>query len=302
MLKLFEGQISFAGIHDALEACTRLSSVKNGVLRISSQEANGLIGVFCGRFITGAVLTLSGDTGFRALRKLLSAKDGTFAFMDAGEEDLPDLKQSLGVDVQMLLASGIDPQAPLTENALTGMGASSDRIKAFDTSMVIAGEPDQVRLHRIRQTYDRLVNLSQMAQDVRAVRAAVDQANLPDAPAVVEADAVLESYTRTADGAGTGEEQYFSAPRELPRGEGAADAPASRTGGPGLPPWDEPYQPPSSQPADPANPSEFKRLKKWSSVDSDRIKLATTIGATIAVIVVLLLIFQQIMAQLPKAH
>jgi hypothetical protein len=39
---------------DVLESVSRHKNVTNGVLRITSNNASGLIGVFCGRFITGA--------------------------------------------------------------------------------------------------------------------------------------------------------------------------------------------------------------------------------------------------------
>jgi hypothetical protein len=162
-----EGQISFGGIHDVLESVSRYKNVTNGLLRITSNNASGLMGIFCGRFITGAVLILSGEEGYGALKQLLSAKDGTFAFMDAMGEALPDLRQSLGVDISLLLASvDLDnADLTLTEETLTGHRASQDELQLIDTSMDIGTSEllltDGERVDRINRTYDRLMSLSQ---------------------------------------------------------------------------------------------------------------------------------------------
>lgn len=167
LLTLVEGQISFGGMHDVMEAVSRHKNVTNGVLRITSNHASGMVGVFCGRYLTGAVLVLSGESGYGALKTLLAAKDGTFAFMDALGEHLPDLRQSLGVDISMLLASPgfADADLPISEESLTGMKPSGDEVLLIDTSINLHEEPaedtESSRLERISKTYDRLLSLAE---------------------------------------------------------------------------------------------------------------------------------------------
>lgn len=163
-------------MHDVLDGVYRHKNITNGVLRITSNGGSGLIGVFCGRFLTGAVLTLTGESGYTALKRLLSVNDGTFAFMDAQRESLPDLRQSLGVDIAALLSlvdlsSG---ELPLSEEALTSMKTrvSTEELELFDTSVDLAEEQPPLdeasRIDRITKTYDRLFSLSayQRAQNV----------------------------------------------------------------------------------------------------------------------------------------
>jgi hypothetical protein len=163
MRKILEGQISFGGMQDALEAVVRHKNVKNGVLSVTSNSCSGLMGVFCGRFITGAMLTLSGEVGLPALRQLLSAKDGAFALLDMSDEPVADLNQSLGVDLQAVLASvdfSLDT-IPVSEESLIGLAVSNEEIRTINTNVseeVIPAE--QLTPERINQTFQRIVKLS----------------------------------------------------------------------------------------------------------------------------------------------
>lgn len=162
MLTILEGQISFGGVHDALDAVSRHKNVKNGVLRISSNKASGLIGVFCGRFITGAFVTLTGETGQAALQKLIAATDGTFAFMDAMGDDMPELKQSLAVDIALLSSTG-DNTSVVSEQTLTG-ATEGESIELIDTSINFDDAPlltDNERAERLSKTYDKLMSLAE---------------------------------------------------------------------------------------------------------------------------------------------
>lgn len=166
MIKILEGQITFGGMHDALDAVARHKNVKHGVIRITSNSCSGLIGVFCGRFITGAVLTLTGDVGYTALRKLLAAKDGTFALMDVTEDPVREVNQSLGVDLQTLLSSvdfSLD-DVPLSEGALTSMSTNDEEVRLIDTAHQmepsVEALPQPERINRINQTYQRIMSVS----------------------------------------------------------------------------------------------------------------------------------------------
>jgi hypothetical protein len=273
--KILEGQISFGGIHDALEAVSRIKNVKNGVLRITSHDASGLVGIFCGRFITGAVVTLTGEVGHRALRKLISACDGNFAFLDAGDEVLPDLKQSLGVDISLLLAAGIGPNVALTEETLTGMMVSGDEIQAIDTTMDLNPIDDSgERLHRIQRTYDRLLSLtSRNASPVDPTTSTLE--NAVD-PKYESADAgKLKPNDFEADNLPS----RFSEPREISAGGGK----------PSIPAWDVPYESPKA-PIEETQPAEFKKLKTWSeSSDKYRFAIFLCFSALVVLLAVLLM-------------
>jgi hypothetical protein len=248
--KLLEGQISFAGMQYALESVSRLNSVKNGILRITSNEGSGLIGIFCGRFITGAAMTLSGEMGHRALRQLLAASDGSYAFMDAGDEVFEDLKQNLGVDIEQLLAAGLS--LPLTDETLTGMTSSGDEIKTVDTTVNVSPGGEDDRLERIQVTYDRLLALS---------RRPAPTTSAPTEPAVPTSTAPDSSNYESPDAGSFAPDDYEnvpdrrSVPRELPR-----EVTYERTP---LPPWDQPWEAPREKKVDVA-PTEFRRIKSWS--------------------------------------
>jgi hypothetical protein len=164
VIKILEGQISFGGMQDALEAIARHKNVKHGLLRVTSNSCSGLMGIFCGRFITGAVLTLSGNSCLPALKELLRAKDGTFAFLDVTAEPVVELNQSLGVDLQALLAShdfSVDAILGGSES-LVELDRPTDNVHLIDTDVdVELPPPPELTPERINQTYQRIVSLSE---------------------------------------------------------------------------------------------------------------------------------------------
>jgi hypothetical protein len=243
--KLIEGQISFSGVRDALEAALRLGNVKNGVLRITSNEASGMIGIFCGRFITGAVLMLTGQTGQPALIKLLASRDGTFAFLDAGDERLPDLMQSLGIDLQKLVScSELNEQAVLTEETLTGMVGSPEEIQAIDTTYDIGEVSEAERLTRITRTYEKLLALSYKKPPEKQPELATA---LTQAQSGAQTPVALPAQPLPGKPSGAKKKETTS--KELPP----------------IPPWDIPYTPPAK--VEEAPHTTFSRLKRWSAHD-----------------------------------
>jgi hypothetical protein len=198
MIKVLEGQISFGGMQDALDAVVRYKNIKHGVLKVTSNTCSGLIGVFCGRFITGAILTLSGEAGLPALRQLLSAKDGNFALLDVTDEPVADLNQSLGVDLQAVLAA-VDFSlefVPVSEAALIGLAVPSEEIRTIDTSIETDPVPiEQLTPERIDQTYQRIQKLSDHLKAQQESQAAMDASwgNAPPAPPLSDAPSRSEN-------------------------------------------------------------------------------------------------------------
>lgn len=117
-------------------------------------------------------MTLSGNTGYPALRKLLAAKDGDYAFMDVTEEPVTEVNQSLGVDILALLET-VDfklEKIPLSAEALTGHAGKGEQITLINTDPHMEPfdegltEPDRVR--RINQTYEKVLSLSEYKRAV----------------------------------------------------------------------------------------------------------------------------------------
>ncbi len=137
MFTVLQGQISTSeGLREALEIVLTIGDVQNGVLRITSVDVSGRIGIFCGRYVTGA-MTGSGESGNLALRKLLSVKSGNFAFLDAKGEKTADLQQSLSLDLGSLIElvpDGLEAQAPLLEESLAGLRQPGEQLFLVDTS------------------------------------------------------------------------------------------------------------------------------------------------------------------------
>jgi hypothetical protein len=268
--KIIEGQITFGGIHDALKAISLLKYVRNGVMRITSHEASGLIGVFCGRYITGAVVTLSGETGYAALRRLLSANDGSFSFLDAADEILPELRQSLAIDINLLVeTSEIQEGTPLSEDSLTGMNASpDDQAKIFDTSMELGHAQPAVeadRIARINRTYDRIASLSSYMKANAGAQASAEAGPPPVTANKAFSSLQQQQPGRQATAPETGGDQRLAGGPPRPADDHRSPGPAAAQPG---------NQSQSSQPplptAERAQPSQPPPLPKGDSGKSSK--------------------------------
>jgi hypothetical protein len=174
MFTVFEGQITYAGnLSEALRMILHCKQIKEGVLRITSDSATGMIGVFLGRYITGAVTIIDGDVRTDAISRLLFVKDGTFAFLDAVDEPLQELKQGLAIELEAVIdaleeTSGDLPLSP--DSLITMGGASSDTMRVIDTEVEVQGEPPEAQMRRARATYQRLVTVSEKERQEREER------------------------------------------------------------------------------------------------------------------------------------
>lgn len=93
---VFEGSLSRSwSMKDVLQAVTE-QDVHLSVLRIASKETDsaGRIAIADNQFIVGAC-TDTGETGYPAVKDILSIEDGSFTLLDSGSDHPSDLKDVL---------------------------------------------------------------------------------------------------------------------------------------------------------------------------------------------------------------
>ena len=82
---VIEGKITpDEGLGEVIQTVLDLKNVPNAVLRITSSQGDlqGRIGFAQGGFILGGKISSPEETGYPALRKLLSILNGTYAILD----------------------------------------------------------------------------------------------------------------------------------------------------------------------------------------------------------------------------
>lgn len=182
MFVVFEGQIGYSGnLTEALRMIAACKNIREGVLRITSDTASGMIGVFLGRYVTGAVTIIDGDMSTNALSRLLFVKDGTFAFLDAVGEPLQELKQGLAIELESVIEALAqnEEDLPLNPDSLITMsGANPDTMKVIDTEVEYESIPEEQVSKRARATYQRLVTVSERERQERQERAASNPVEL----------------------------------------------------------------------------------------------------------------------------
>ena len=126
----------------ALQAVSDADSVRNGVLIVFTQEMRGRIGIFCNRYISGAIVDDTGQKGAQALESLMSVRTGMFGFRACLAAEGQELKQDLAVDITEMLLSRTDhgtkdftPEAAVAE-------VSSTRLASM-AGAVFSDDPDQ---------------------------------------------------------------------------------------------------------------------------------------------------------------
>jgi hypothetical protein len=115
---ILEGKIDpQEGIRDLLETILQMKSVQNSLLRITSADktTSGRVAFSQNRYILGASADDPHETGYKAVRQLLSIKDGTYAVLDVGRTHIPEVNQTLWIDSHQLIELLPDlPESPET--------------------------------------------------------------------------------------------------------------------------------------------------------------------------------------------
>jgi tetratricopeptide (TPR) repeat protein len=91
-----------------LVAISKSSTARNGVFLVHSNEIKGRIGVFCNRYISGAVVDGTELVGIDALRALLAVQSGIFGFRCCAPAEGLELKQDLAIDLTEIVAAQAD--------------------------------------------------------------------------------------------------------------------------------------------------------------------------------------------------
>lgn len=88
---------------EVLQAVHDRTGIQSGILRVSSLQSNlgGKIAVARARLLVDASIAETNESGYPAMLKLLSIKEGSFAYLDAGAAEY---KGSLNVAIESLLS------------------------------------------------------------------------------------------------------------------------------------------------------------------------------------------------------
>jgi len=103
---VLEGKIDpQEGMGEVLETVLQLKSINNAILRLSSSDnvVSGRVAFSQNGYILGGRLDESGETGYPAIRKLFSIKDGNYAVLDVGRTHVPEVNQTLWIKAEYLL-------------------------------------------------------------------------------------------------------------------------------------------------------------------------------------------------------
>lgn len=120
---IIEGKITpEEGMSEVIQTVIDLKNLANPILRISSSDSDlqGRVSFSSGHILGGRINN-SDETGYPAIRKLLSITDGNYAILDPGRQHITDVNQTLWIEankvVQML------PNLPQTPEVLMDINA-----------------------------------------------------------------------------------------------------------------------------------------------------------------------------------
>ena len=126
---VIEGKITpDDGIAEIIQTVVDLKNLPNAVLRITSDEGDlqGRIGFGRGGYILGGKINATDETGYPAIRKLLTVENGTYAILDPGRTQMGDVNQTLWINAARVAA--LLPNLPESPQTLLD-GGDPDVIK-----------------------------------------------------------------------------------------------------------------------------------------------------------------------------
>jgi hypothetical protein len=117
---------------DVLRGVMAVENQRYGILRISSPGANvsGRLAIAESKFIVGGLLSDGTEGGYGAVRRLLLAEDGNFAYLDTGGQKPQDFDQGLYISLAKM--SDIWPNLPEDPNQLFDEESLLDKVFGGD--------------------------------------------------------------------------------------------------------------------------------------------------------------------------
>lgn len=151
---ILEGHLApNSGIREVLQSVLKRASAATGILRISCprRNLNGRLALFQGRFIVGAQITDSDESGYDAVKMLLSVRDGNFAFLETENAEALDMGKTLHISLDSLIerlpelpessADLFDEQSLLDE--VFGPGELDGTNTGGQSAVILPSEPDR---------------------------------------------------------------------------------------------------------------------------------------------------------------
>lgn len=119
---------------EVLYSILKIKTVNGGILRIndSANAIEGDVGILKGIYVVGG-LVQGGANGYLAVKSLLSTKEGTFQYIDVGEDVTPSCDQNLKVRITQII--NMLPDLPEDVEELQAKSTLS-RIRAMDASQL----------------------------------------------------------------------------------------------------------------------------------------------------------------------
>ncbi len=147
------------GMNDVLETIMYLKSVSNILLRVSCKEEalQGRISFGTGGYILGGCIDGTNETGYPAIKKLLTVCSGNYAILDTGREIPPEVNQTLYLKAEKILETW--PNLPDSGDTLLGSTTSLSLLPAFQNAPAAPHEAEKKNrereeiISRIRSRY-----------------------------------------------------------------------------------------------------------------------------------------------------
>lgn len=133
---VFEGRLTDdVQLKNVLQKVLEKRPSGNLLLRVatSARDCDGKICIVDGRFITAAIISNTRESGYPAVRKLLSIKDGNFACLRPSSDDSLSIPYSLNIELEKILP--LVPDLPESPNGLHDEKSLLDKVfgaNAFD--------------------------------------------------------------------------------------------------------------------------------------------------------------------------
>jgi hypothetical protein len=117
---------------DVLRGVMGVDNQPFGILRISSPGSNvsGRLAIAESQFIVGAQVSDGTEAGYAAVRRLLLAHDGNFAYLDTGGKRPQDFDQALYISLRKM--AEVWPDLPIDPNDLFDEEALLDKVFGGD--------------------------------------------------------------------------------------------------------------------------------------------------------------------------